>query len=489
MWNFSDLYDRKYLMRCLFFIAFVFGLMKVTGGAGFVIVVPVVFCALMARKTEILFLGLLVSICAVVVNHHVITKGAVFAWTQRGLMVGLGLCMTVQMLSQHTHRAMKPYLGMMAYLLVALISSLQGWCPSISLMKLFLFVLIYSSLFGVANQVGCSYGVSSRHIRSIMLSVAIFFVLGSMALIPFPALGQMGAKEAENFTLSTSLFMGMTNQPQCLGPVVSTVAVIVFSDLLFSIRKWDSLYLLILLSCPYLIYKTSSRTGMGAFALGMLFVVYLFMISRGVGSRWKRKAMNAVVFVGFVGLCVAVCLPGVRKGAAKFVLKTSGEGTPITTEAVLSSRQALIDRSLYNFKQSPFIGNGFQVSESMKGWKMNRLILTAPVEKGVWVTAVLEETGVVGFSVFVLFLVGCIVISVKRRAYMGAACLFVCTLTNLGEFTFFSMSYSGGFIWTMVFVGLALDIRRINDERVRAMVGMRGLPMYGLPMMAGGGRL
>ena len=37
-------------------------------------------------------------------------------------------------------------------------------------------------------------------------------------------------------------------------------------------------------------------------------------------------------------------------------------------------------------------------------------------------------------------------------------------MTNLGEFTFFSMSYSGGFCWAMVFVGLALDLRKMSDE-------------------------
>jgi len=39
-------------------------------------------------------------------------------------------------------------------------------------------------------------------------------------------------------------------------------------------------------------------------------------------------------------------------------------------------------------------------------------------------------------------------------------------LTNLGEFSFFSMSYTGGFTWAMVFMGLALDIRKMKDENL-----------------------
>ena len=98
------------------------------------------------------------------------------------------------------------------------------------------------------------------------------------------------------------------------------------------------------------------------------------------------------------------------------------------------------------------------------GKKEGLAILSAPIEKGVWITAVLEEGGVIGWAVFVIFLIMCITLSIKRRAYIGASCLFVCMLTNLGEFTFFSMSYTGGFTWAMVFVGLALDLRKMKDE-------------------------
>ena len=91
-------------------------------------------------------------------------------------------------------------------------------------------------------------------------------------------------------------------------------------------------------------------------------------------------------------------------------------------------------------------------------------VLSAPIEKGVWVTAVLEEGGVVGWIIFVVFLVASITTSIKRKAYIGASCLFVFMVSNMGEFSFFSMSYLGGFCWAMVFVGLALDMRKMTDE-------------------------
>lgn len=466
---FSDLYDRKHLIQCLIWFAVVFGLMKVTAGAGFAIVVPMVFFGLLTRKTEMLFFWLLVAVCSIIVNGHIVTKGLVFSWTQRGLMVSLGLCMALNVLTYPKHRVMKPYLGMLLYIVFMFVPSLVGWCPKISFLKLILFTIIYFSYFGVANQVGINPQVSSRRIRSIMLTVALLFTAGSVAVLPFPVLSQLQAQDflehGGSLEGMTSLFMGMTNHSQCLGPVVSSIAVIVFADLLFSIKKWEPLYILILLCCPFLVYKTSSRTGMGAFLLGMGFVGYLFMMSRGVvNRRWKRKAISMMMIVLVLLSMVAVCLPGFRDGMKRFALKTKAGSSDVTTEAVMSSRQSLIDRALYNFKRSPIIGNGFQVSDAMKGMKVNGLALSAPIEKGVWVTAVLEEGGIIGWLLFVGFLVSCMLVSIKRKAYTGAACLFVCMLTNLGEFTFFSMSYTGGFTWAMVFVGLALDIRRMKDE-------------------------
>ena len=449
-------------------MAFLFGLMKVTNGSGFVVVIPIVIWGLIARKTESLFFWLLMSVCAIIANGYIIPKNAVFAWSQRSLMLGLGTCMAINVMVYPKHIVMKPYLGILFYIVFMFFSSAQGWCPPISFLKLILFTVVYFSYFGVANQVGINPQVSTKRVRSVMLAVSILFVFGSVAVIPFPSLSQLRHEDFVDNPFTLSLFIGMTNHSQCLGPVVSTISVVVFSDLLFAVKKWDVLYLLILLCCPYLVYKTSSRTGMGAYLLGMLFVVYLFMQARGVGSRWKSRAMTAIM-VFLLGLIFAMaCLPGVQKSARRFLLKTveSSGSSKVTSEVVLSTRQGLIDKSLYYFRKSPVFGNGFQVSEKMVGLKIKGVtsILSAPVEKGVWVSAVLEEGGIIGWFLFVCFLFSCIVISIRRRAYTGAACLVVCMLTNLGEFTFFSMSYTGGFVWAMVFVGLALDIRKMKDE-------------------------
>ena len=468
--SFSNLYDRKHIFKCLLWIGAVFGLMRVTGGSGYAIVIPMVFYCAMARKTESLFFWLLVSVCTLVSNPHIVLKGGGFAWMQRGVMLFLGCIMGINVMSYPLHCVIRPFVGMLFYIVVMALSSMQGWNPKISYLKLLLFTLVYFSYVGVSNQVGINSQVSSRKIRSVMLSMAILFILGSVVLVPFPGLSQLTAADfvdgKVDLSSFTSLFMGMTSHSQCLGPIVSVLSVILLGDLLFSIKKADPLYVSLLCCCPYLVYLTSSRTGMGSYILGHLFVLWIFMNARGLGARWKSKVMTIAMLIFTVLIIVLAFVPSVQNRIVRFLMKTSNNDTgPVTVEAVSSTRMGAIDESLRNFKKSPLIGNGFQVAKGMQNFKSKGFaILSAPIEKGVWVTAVLEEGGCVGFIVFTSFLIVCITKSIKRRAYIGASCLFVFTLSNLGEFSFFSMSYLGGFSWAMVFAGLALDIRKMKDE-------------------------
>ena len=88
--RFSNLYDKKYLVKCLVWFGVAFGLMRATSGVGFAIVIPMVWYCVLARKTEALLFWLLVAICALIVNPHLVPKGGAFGWIQRGLMLFLG---------------------------------------------------------------------------------------------------------------------------------------------------------------------------------------------------------------------------------------------------------------------------------------------------------------------------------------------------------------------------------------------------------------
>ena len=101
--------------------------------------------------------------------------------------------------------------------------------------------------------------------------------------------------------------------------------------------------------------------------------------------------------------------------------------------------------------------------------------LSAPVEKSVWVSAILEETGIVGFSVFLFFILTVFFRGNTNRCYIGNTAFLTLLVANMGEFTVFSMSYTGGFQWAMVFVGYMFDAIRNRAQRTMPMRPMMGV--------------
>ena len=64
-----------------------------------------------------------------------------------------------------------------------------------------------------------------------------FFILGSIVLIPFPAISQLsGAEYVEAMKRggALSLFKGMTMHSQSLGPCVAVIFSVLFADFVFS---------------------------------------------------------------------------------------------------------------------------------------------------------------------------------------------------------------------------------------------------------------
>ncbi len=176
--------------------------------------------------------------------------------------------------------------------------------------------------------------------------------------------------------------------------------------------------------------------------------------------------MGVLWGASFCLLIGAMLSSSMRDKISSFVLKRGDLGASVTVESVISSRMGLVERALDNFKKKPLIGNGFQVSDTMIELRNAPItsLLSAPIEKGVWVTAILEEGGLIGFMLFIAFLLIVLFKMVKYKAYIAASTFFVFILSNMGEFSFFSMSYLGGFMWMLVFAAVMLDSARAKAE-------------------------
>lgn len=458
-------YDLKYLMRCLLVIACVIGLCKVSGGAAFVVVMPFTIMAVVRKRTESLFFWLMFLMTSVCINSFFLPKGSAYGIGQRGMLVLLGVSGVVSLAGQKKNRAISALMIIFAYILYMIVPSISGWVPIVSFLKLILFSLIFTALLSTSNSLLVHRRLNIEKIRSVLLAFAIFFVLGSYLVMPFPSMSQLSGEAYADMIMSgrevVSLFCGMTIQPQALGPIVAGFGCILLADLLFAIKKTDKLYLVLILSIPYLIYTTSSRTAMGAYIIGNMFVVWRFMCARNIAMRWRTKVMSVTILVviGLFGAVLAV--PSLQNKVAKYALKYSNDASmaDVSMEKAFSTRQGLMDIAMADFKRKPLIGNGFQVDERLASRMsdMSGLILSAPIEKGVWITAILQEGGVIGFSLYLFFLLSVWVALWKLDYNMGLTLFVYLHLSNLGEFTMFSMSGMGGLLWLFVFIGILFD--------------------------------
>ena len=468
----NDVYDKKLLMQGLFGLLLLVVAMKVTGGAGFLLIFPFILMGFSKNKTGLLLWCILATTVLTMTNPNIAPKGSIFSIANRLIYLLVGGIMVLQMVGQRASKLMTPLLALLPYLVYMAIVSSVGWQPLISYLKLTLFTIVFFAFYSVGNAATARANLGVAQLRSIFLCFSVFLIVGSVCLISFPGIATMSADFYIMQGLPIpegSLFMGITLQSQALGPMTAVVSVMLLADLLFSVKKWDKLYLLLLALSPILIYKTGSRTAMGTYAAGLFFVTLVFMHARGVGTRWKGKALSALFLIGMLGGIAFMATPSMRESAVQFIFKSRGAEVAKesqTVENLVSSRQGGFEHSMANFRESPWIGNGFQVSSMQRGMKIYswQQLLSAPIEKGVWVSAVLEEGGVFGMILFCLFLLIAFYSLLTRHAFIGATVLFVFIVSNLGEFTFFSMSAGGGLMWSMVFLGIAMDAARLKQE-------------------------
>ena len=475
-------YDLRTLgLSLLAIVALIIG-MKIIGGWAFALLIPIAFMTLAGNRPEQLVYILLLSISTILMNGYFVPKDMIYAISERGLFVSLGFILMTQVAGRRNSRLLTPVLGLLPYIAYMLLVSFFGWCPVISLLKIFLFTTIFMAYYAIAVR-SSAKELDIKKLRGMILAIASFFIIGSIFAQRFGWAYMTLEEMADAPTDGASLYKGLASHANALGGILAFYALFLLADMLFVIQRPDKLYSLNLLCALYLIARSGSRTSMGTFVLGASFAGYCFFKSRQVAGRWKNRIRSfAVLLVALGGLLILLSSSG-RDKIKRFVVKygKQDEAVVMTTENVIHSRQAKIEQGIDNWRKSPWVGNGFQVSEDMKGFKVSSLrsILTAPVEKSVWITAILEEGGVAGFIIFVLFLFIVIPTLVKRKAYIGGTMFFAFVCSNLGEFTFFSMSGGGGMQWGMVFVGFILDVQRLKIEN-RA----RAVPPIGPMMMS-----
>ena len=277
------------------------------------------------------------------------------------------------------------------------------------------------------------------------------------------------------------LFSGITVHSQFLGPMLTCIAGWDICDMIFVEKKFEKLHLIMLFVIPIMMYATRSRAGFLSFAV-LLVLLYFYCLEHVRMRNDVRSKINAGMLGLLILMITLTIIAEVRnKAISRWLRKTDlvAEDQRSLSEALTASRQSVIFQNMRDFRRAPLLGSGFQVApEHQVLYKEGYISLfSAPVEKGLLPLMVLGETGIIGATVFAVFLI-MFYVSCSQKGYYATITLFTVFLsTNMAEATFFSPGGGGGIYWMMTVVGgfivdmMVGRMRRHGDPNV----GKRGV--------------
>lgn len=464
------------VFKVLLLLGVILGIARLSGGVVSILVSVMGVAFALRRKVGCLVGCYMLYPVLINFNHAIVKLDGLLVLSARIgnlLLMCLMLLLGVRKVNERI-----PFGWLFLYCGVAFLSSIDGWMPLISYMKLIQFVLFVTGIHILVKIIQESDD-GLYQVRCLMMALAVVFLLGGFVVRFIPSLGySMMVDKYAAFGMDVTgselaqregmvLFNGMVCHSQMLAPVTAMIAAWVLCDMVLVERRMSLLHLGVLLFAPLLIYMSRSRGGLLELVTVMGLVMFVCVPKARLSSNVRRRLWGWVVLMVATLIGVAIVSEIKNQTITKWIRKTENVGGDSRTmiEAFTESRQALVEYNLNDYKLNPILGKGFQVTPDFKQkFEQGRITLFfAPVEKGVTPYVILGETGLVGALVFIVFLISFYSTCLRRR-YLALMTMFTCMLVcNLADSTFFSPGGMGGLLWIMSCMGgFSIDLISIR---------------------------
>lgn len=260
------------------------------------------------------------------------------------------------------------------------------------------------------------------------------------------------------YTVNETGFAGTLNHPQAYGIFLVLIVLVELYGLKSRIGKNYWSYLSIILALGFSI-MTESRLSIFTIVAILLSYTFIFI---------KPKKTHAIGLLLAI-TCVIFLFEDIYKKALYIISKSGRQQGASALESLESSRGLLVNASLNNFMEHPLFGIGFQISNGKYGSYIMEVIrdpifnlpLQAPVEKGVFWTALLEETGAIGFIGLIIFLLSIYNIFKDKFCIISLITIF---LIGCGESFYFSLGGVGSTVWITIFLMYVLYNENLKNE-------------------------
>lgn len=474
---FNDPFSRLVLRMCVIFVA-VFVAIRFLGLRAFFPMLAIAVYGAFSGKTGMPMLAFTMISAIAMMNPLVFPRPQSFSMVSRIALVAISGALVAGSTQRQGNN--RPPLGvLLPFLVTAFVSSIQGYYPIISYLKIINFALfVVGIIAGVSNIDRRKDEITQ--LRAGFIALGAIYVWGSIATLPFPAVayltslvnrinmeGVASATAAFRASGGDGLFAGISCQSQFLGPCLGCVFGFVACDMLMLERRASPIHIIVILPIPVLVAMTKSRVGLVTLLSAIVFLTIWLIPKIHLSPKDKRRIMSLVrVFVGAF-IILSITAEARHSTVSRLLRKTNNLATDERTlvEAFTRSRMGAMWASMRDFHSNPIWGKGFQVDSTFQyRFKGHRgLVFSASIEKGLLPTMILGETGIVGAIMFLVFL--CVFYSTcAKRGYYATMLLFSTLLaSNMGEATFFSPSGAGGVFWLIcVAGGFVIDTAKRN---------------------------
>ena len=485
----------KLVGKLTLFIAAAIFLCRFTSGYGIILISAIgAFYALRGKAGISLFIFAVLPFFSLI-NPLVLPKAPFFPMVSRLTTLGIVVALVLGGAKRKGNEQL-PLGYVFIYMVIALVSSFQGYFPLISYFKILNF-----SAFMMGIYVGTKNIDQNKEdiffVRAGFLALAAILVWGSLATLPFPSIAyytsvrtviaQKGLEAAEDVLVETTgsgLFTGITTHSQFLGPCLALFGGWLACDMLFVEQRLKLLHLLLLIPIPLMIAMTRARIGILTFCMLILLIFFFCLPRINLPDRERHRVSVLLLAFIFVFVAVAIVAEVQRGSISRLIRKTSdiSEDSRTLFEAFTNSRKGKIAECLHDFNLNPLWGMGFQVVEEHRLlYQQGHISLfSASIEKGILPLMILGETGIIGSAAFLIFLFMFFHDAAKKN-YAATITLFSALLiSNMAEATFFSPGGGGGVFWMITVCGgflIDMSIKNTHQNQPTA-IGQAPLNPY-----------
>jgi len=308
--------------------------------------------------------------------------------------------------------------------------------------------------------IGTQIPLDKIEVSSWFIASMVFSVFGSLLMYVFGQ-GYYADESFRNYT-GLMLFCGVFNQSQVLG-IASVLHIVVCIYLLFCTSfPFRRLIFSLMFGALVLLFFSNSRTALATLVVSLaMFVSYLSFY--GDKKIWRHVSKNSdgfkmMAFLGgvfLVGYEILNWGEGNISRVRKLLFKTNIDGS-FFDDLSFQGRVGIVQESFTTFLENPVYGIGFGTSNTVE-FKESATWISAPYEKSFIFTAILEETGIIGFIFFMIFLWMLFKHFHVRRSYLALMILLSVLLINIGEANLLSFGGAGLLIWCFLGLGMVLD--------------------------------